>query len=222
MQRIDKSTVLANEYKLWEENLEANQTKHPPYNSSKHKYYHDIVANLFYCQKGLCAYSEAFLCPATFYQPENWQQGKYVGKAEFLGQLEHFDPELKANKAWLWDNLFMVHSDINTKQKGSKPVDAILKPDREGYNPFELLRYDEQEHKFYPNIEKVTDEATQQRIISMILVLGINFPPFIDLRRELLNKIKTGIEFGNETWQNARVSQFPTAFEMLKKKYTQH
>ena len=50
MRKIDKSTVLSTKYKEWEEDLEVD--KHPKYDSSKNKYYHDIKMSLLHCQNG--------------------------------------------------------------------------------------------------------------------------------------------------------------------------
>jgi len=217
MRKIDKTQILSTEYKEWEENFENNNLPHTKYNSSTNEYYNDVVMNLLYCQKGLCAYTEVQLCPPEFLEQKNWTNGKYQFTAKaFDGQLEHFDEKLKSKhkdlegiKDWLWSNLFMVDSDTNNR-KGTKKVDYILKPDSDDYNEFELLDYDTNSHLFGANLS-LPDEI-RARINYMIdEVLGINYPNLVDKRR---NTIVKAIEFGTDCY----VNEFPTAFEFYRKK----
>lgn len=119
MQKIDKNydEILSTKYKTWVDNLEKQGKKHP----ESRTYYDDVVMDLFRCQKGVCAYTEMFICPSSLYDKANWKDGKYEisDEAEFkrtdhLGDLEHFNPDLKTNQYWLWDNFFMIHSKINS------------------------------------------------------------------------------------------------------------
>jgi len=217
MRKIDKTQILSTSYKEWEENFEKNNLPHSKYNSSANEFYNDLVMNLLYCQKGLCAYTEVQLCPQEFLEHKNWSTGKYqfITKA-YNGQLEHFDESLKSKhndscgiKDWLWSNLFVVDSDANNR-KGTKEVDYILKPDNDDYNEFELLDYDTKSHLFGANLS-LPDEV-RTRINYMINeVLGINYPNLVDKRR---NTIVKAIEFGTDCYEN----EFPTAFEFYRRK----
>jgi hypothetical protein len=222
MRKIDKKCLLSTAYKAWEESIETSGQNHPKYNSSKGKYYLDIIMNLFHCQKGLCAYTEMHLCSPKYYIKDNWKKstGKYLNrdhpnKPKARGQLEHFDRNKKENQAWLWDNLFMADSDVNTKIKSKNKVDSILKPDSANYDEFTLLEYDYSKHIFIPNTS--LGKAKQVKIKKMIDTLGINFDPVIDLRRMHLDPIIQLIDFGAKTWTNIKIEQFPTAFEMIKR-----
>lgn len=112
MRKIDKSQILSTVYKKWEEQLEQNNQEHDEYSSS-HRFYIDVVMNLFYAQDGLCAYTEQELCKASFYTEDNWENGKYKGKKVAFGELEHFDPSKKIKQGWLWDNFLMIDSQVN-------------------------------------------------------------------------------------------------------------
>ena len=97
MKKIDKSKILSDEYFKWMKALE----EHPKYSSS-HKYIKDIKMNLLYCQNGLCDL-------------------KLLEDEDLVnGDLEYFDCTLKENKAYLWNNLFMVNSNINCRVKDLK------------------------------------------------------------------------------------------------------
>ncbi len=76
MRKLDKTQILSEIYKKWEEDLEDNNKQHPKYTDSKFrkKFYLDIVMNLFYIQNGLCAYTEQELCDEKFFKKENWQE----------------------------------------------------------------------------------------------------------------------------------------------------
>lgn len=133
MQFIDKSDsqILSTEYKQWVDGLEKGNNVHP----ENSKYRPDVVMNLLYCQKGVCAYTEMRLCASELVSKSKWKNGRYKEPPpDKFGSLEHFDPRLKIERFWKWENLFMVHSDINTK-KGRRDVDDILKPDSPGYDP---------------------------------------------------------------------------------------
>ena len=101
MRKIDKSTILSKVYKAWEQDLENKQKHHPAYNSSKFSFYKDIVMNLYYCQNGLCAYTEKAILLSGL-EAENWsEEGKYEGEIpSHYGELEHFDESLKDTQAY--------------------------------------------------------------------------------------------------------------------------
>jgi hypothetical protein len=215
MQKIDKTQLLSSEYKKWEESM---GELHNPYNSSNNRYYYDVVMNLLHCQRGVCAYTEICLCDEEYYQTGYWKGGKYrFEKPEFSGALDHFNPLLKKDKGWLWENFFVVQKDINDKHKRNKIVDDILKPDTPSYNPLALLEYDELSHIFIANTD--LDESSQKRINDMIEVLGINLSWVRKNRKTHLQKIIQIIESGGE-WEHEalRNHQFFTAFEMCRKK----
>ncbi len=216
MRKIDKTQILSTEYKKWEEYFETNDLPHAKYNSSANEFYFDVVLNLLYCQKGLCAYTEVQLCDQKYLLSENWENGKYkFTEKPFNGELEHFDETLKSKqkelvgkKDWLWDNLFIVDSDTNNR-KGAKKVDSILKPDSESYNEFELLDYNTDTHIFHANF--LLPEEEQAKIEYMLDILGINFPNLISKRKR---KIEAAFEFGVNFSEN---EEFPTAYEFYRR-----
>ena len=216
MRKIDKTTILSTVYKAWEEELEKQGRDHPQWRANLPRSL-DLIMNLFYCQQGLCAYTEIRLCPQKYLTPDNWKDGKYARteKPQYFGQVEHFDKTLKEKKGWLWSNLFMVHPDINSPRvKGSAEVDDILKPDTEEYDPERLLEYDTALHVFIPHTGMPED--VQQKVKTMILTLGINFGPVKDSRERFLKKQFAMIEFQQSSWED-QPEEFPTAFEMCKK-----
>jgi len=176
MRKIDKSTILSTQYKEWEEGLETD--KHPAYNSSNNKYYHDIKMSLLYCQKGLCAYTEQLLCPNSYIDIANWDEKKYTkvltseDKNAIQGDLEHFDESLKPKNAWLWDNLFIVATHNNCRIKGSKAVKYILKPDSDDYDPYKYLTFDSEEGIFGAN--GALSKTDREDVEYMIKTLGLN------------------------------------------------
>jgi hypothetical protein len=213
MKKIDKTIVLATSYKKWLDGLNRNGRNHPPYSSSSNKFYYDIIANLLWVQQGLCAYTEMFLINKNNVAPEKWNAGEFT-KFETLGQLDHFDPTLKKDKGWDWDNFFMVHSDVNTKLKRDKKVNGIIKPDKADYNPFYFLEYNFKLHHFLPNRDRTLKE--QHMILEDINVIGLNFQPIIDYRIAELKPIIDDVMLGKLSIAKAiqKLKQFYTAFEM--------
>lgn len=215
MRKIDKTRILSTHYKAREEELERNGQDHPEYNSSNNEHYTDVVMNLLHNQDGLCAYTEMRLCSGELIKEENWVNGKYKNrKPEVFGQLDHFDPTLKDKKGWLWDNFFFIDTDINTKVKGKKDIDRILKPDTDEYDEAELLEYDCEKNIYIPNTS--LPEPDRQRISEMIIRLGINFDPVIDRRRRYITEIIKKIELKIEDWDSVEIDEFPTAFKMCR------
>lgn len=215
MRKLDKTLILATAYKDWLDKEEAEVKTHPAYNS-RNKFYRDVVANLLWIQQGVCAYTEHFLFDHRELAPDNWENGKY-SKAEFdfFGHLEHYDELLKEEKGWLWDNFFVVFSDINTKRKGSKTVKYTLKPDATDYDPFYLLEYNFKNHKFAANRER--DFDLQELITHDIVVLGLNYQSVVQKRRMQLPKLVEDIALDKISLGEARANlrEFFTAFEMI-------
>lgn len=175
MRKIDKNEILSIEYKEWVEGLKT----HPKYYSS-HKYITDIKMSLLYCQKGLCAYTEEALCDIEQLDIKHWKEGVYTLELDnqnlINGDVEHFDCLLKEDKAYLWDNLFMVNSNINCRVKGTKPVKNILKPDDENYDAYKVLEFDHRINRFIPNL--TLSKEDKEDVLEMIETLGINSNAF--------------------------------------------
>lgn len=210
MKKIDKPLELATKYKGWHDALEKD--KHPEYDSSKNSHYYSIVANLFWVQAGLCAFTEMLLMDIGIVHPDKWVDGKF-SKFQFRGQLEHFDASLKKKNGWLWSNFLMADTDINTKVKGVKKIN-LLKPDKDDYDPYYYLSYDNNEAMFYPNLERTSDE--RQLILDDIDNLGINHPSIILYRKKRLNPLLKDIQYRNKTPEEVKqeVYEFFTAYEM--------
>ncbi|MFK5977224.1 MAG: hypothetical protein QM493_12050 [Sulfurovum sp.] len=74
--------------------------QHPTYDAGNVHYF-DLRMCLFYCQKGLCAYTEEKLCKPSLLLKDKWNNGRYIEKKENIntrGHLEHFDGSLKKTK----------------------------------------------------------------------------------------------------------------------------
>ncbi|MFY8127987.1 MAG: hypothetical protein ACOVMM_06395 [Chitinophagaceae bacterium] len=211
MQKIDKSLILATEYKKWLDSIN-KKYKHPNYTSSNHRFYYDVIANLLWVQKGLCAYTELFLCDVKHLDKSKWKNGKFE-QFDFKGQLDHYDATLKEKKGWEWKNFFMIDSDVNRK-KNDKKMSGYLKPDDENYNPFYFLQYDFKTHNFTPNTERT--EKEQDKILEEINILGLNFQPIIDIRKKYITPLIDDVSLGLKTYAEVRKNlyQFYTSFEM--------
>lgn len=208
MRKINKTEILSVEYKKWVDKLNRDKMKHPLHNRT---YYDDVVMNLLHCQKGVCAYTEMLLCNPRLLTRDNWKNGRYKTiHPDHFGDLEHFDPRLKKERFWDWGNLFVIHSNIN-RLKGDKEVDEILKPDSPGYDPKELLEYDEDTHVFTPHTD-IEDEDDVERIWRMIEVLQINHDTVRHERETFLKKAFKSCELG----QSVEIDRFFTAYEMAK------
>lgn len=198
MKKIDKkfSEILSEKYKKWVENLEKTNSKHP----LSRTYYDDLVMDLYRCQQGVCAYTERYICPNNLYKFTNWSDGKYFindfesfKRTDHAGELDHFDPNLKENKYWLWENLFMIDSTINSRKSNSK-VYNFLKPDLENYSPEKYFDYDENTHLFIPNTD-IEDNFTKAEIQYMIdEVLFLNHGLIKNERRDFINNLKQKIK----------------------------
>lgn len=213
MRKIDKSERISEKYHQWLEELNKNNKPHPGFsNKKKYKlYYDDVVMNLLYCQKGLCAYTEKFLCGKDLLTGENWVNGKYAKAPEKIGELDHFNPDLKGKKFWEWDNLFVILESVN-RRKSKKKVFEILKPDSQDYDPFKFLDYDKKTNRFVVN-GGIKDPDQIDQIEYMIDTLKLNFGPIKSEREEYLNLVK----FDQEYSSARPIYQFFTAYEMSKK-----
>lgn len=232
MRKIDKTAIFATKYQTWlveQLQLPVEQRKSYDANAAQFKFYIDIVINLFYCQNGLCAYTEEQLCPKDYYQHTNWicktikdktnqhhsfDESVFNVPKVFNGELDHFDESLKTEKGWDWDNFFMIDADTNNR-KGSKPIDYRLKPDAENYDPFIIFDYSMDTHRFIVNTDfPVNDEKDREKLQDIIdNVLGINFPNLVNKRAKAIAKhIVFGIPFDTET-----ENEFPTAFEFCQR-----
>jgi len=195
MQKIDKNydEILSTKYKSWVDNLEKQSKMHP----KSRTYYDDVVMDLYRCQKGVCAYTEKFICPPSLYDKANWVDGKYKSNDETAnfkredheGELEHFNPDLKEKQYWLWDNFLMIHSKINSL-KSDKAVVDYLKPDSADYSPEKYFDYDENTHRYIPNTD-IEDKAKRDEIQHMIdEVLYLNHGVARVDRENFINEIK--------------------------------
>ena len=192
MQKIDKSNIRSSVYKVWVEGLSGN---HPKYDSGQ-MHVKDIKMSLLACQNGLCAYTEELLCDRELLTDNKWKDGKYIGDLSnqnlVNGDLEHFDCTLKNTQGYLWDNLFMANSNINCRVKGTKPIDNILKPDCDTYDPNVYLQFDDKVNAFIANQDLPPDEKA--KVEEMITVLGINSNAF--KRAKQIKDLKENIELG--------------------------
>lgn len=201
MRKISKdiSKINSTKYKEWVENLESSNKVHP----DSRTYYDDILMDLYKCQNGVCAYTERYICIEELYNESNWIDGKYkitdselFKRTDHLGELEHFNPKLKKEKYWLWDNLFMIDSTINSR-KSDNEVFTYLKPDLEDYSPEKYFDYDEETHLFIPNTE--LDYQKSKEVKYMIdNVLFLNHGVIKNDRRDFINDIKQKIKLGLE------------------------
>ena len=196
MRKIDKSQILSKDYKKWLDDL--GDENHPKYNSSSFKYYNDIKMSLLYCQNSLCAYTEQLLCDNEYTMDKNWNDKKYIrslsqeDKNSIQGDLEHFDKTLKTDKAWSWDNFFVVATHNNCRIKGSKPINNILKPDDINYDPYKYLAFDFETGMFRANNRLLDDEKV--KVDCMIITLGINCIHI--QRKKHLQMLKDRIDVG--------------------------
>ncbi len=215
MRKLDKTEILAVEYKNWQDNFSIAEN-HPKYNSSAGKFYYDIIANLIWIQKGLCAYTEFMMHDFEKCNPVNWDNNKFK-KFAFAGELDHYDPTLKNTQGWLWDNFFLIDSDVNSKKvKGSKKPNSLLKPDKPDFVPSYYLEYDVSIHEFIPKRTRTFEE--QNLILHDLNTLGLNWQPTVERRAKYLNEKINDVKYGVVTFENAylHLIQFFTAFELSK------
>ncbi len=199
MRKIDKNynTLLSTRYKTWVETLEANGSQHP----LSRTYYDDVAMELYKCQQGVCAYTERWICPQELYANDIWVDGKYLNdeSAEFqrvdhAGEMDHFDPNLKKDKYWLWSNLFMIDAKINGIKSNEQPS-SFLKPDLDDYAPEKYFDYDEVTHKFIPNTE-LPDKTRAEIQIMIDNVLFLNHGVVKNDRRDFINSVKFKQKYG--------------------------
>lgn len=184
----DKAKILSRAYLKWVEELDRDKKKHP----RGRKYYVDVLMNLLHCQKGVCAYTEFFLCQPALTGPANWKNGRYQqdreqGSPERLGEIDHFDPKLKKDRYWEWDNLFVVLERINRLKK-EKTVHPMFKPDSPGYEPGKYLAYDPVTHRFRPSPD-IKDNTLKKQVEQMLKVFNINYALIVYERESYLSRV---------------------------------
>lgn len=215
MRKINKDICLAIEYHNWQPAIGKKYY-------SSHKYYKDVLCSLINCQEGLCAYTEYRLISNEFIEQladffdEN---GRFTDvRPELPMDIEHFDSLLKQEQGWSWDNLFGVFNSINRDVKrireaelckNGESVFEIFKPDNPEYDPHKYLKYDIEQHMFYPNPE--LDSGVFDEIKKMIYVLGLNYGFIRMKRKEYLSEYLKSKEYMNEP----QINQFHTAIELI-------
>jgi hypothetical protein len=215
MRFIDKKIKKAKKYNAWLKSYKGKN--HPKYSSSSFRFYYSIVFDLLTCQEGICAYTEKFLTNVEMFEADPWKNG-VCNQFKFSGQLDHYDPKLKANTGWLWDNFFISDSDINMKNKNQLSPKGILKPDIQGFDPNQLLEYDLNQHIFIPKI--ALSDSKKKDVLHDLYVLGVNFEPIVQLRRKYLNPYLQKLNFRQQSLAdiNSELFQFYTAFSMASAK----
>lgn len=227
MQKIDKSKRLATAYHKWVEELESTGEDHGLYNDGPGRKFHkDVLMNLIACQNGLCAYTEVRIGDPKLVEASNWKDGRFNGLKTTKADIDHFDPNLKLHKAWLWDNLFAVDIGTNQRVKGYSSVDDILKPDAPDYDPFQLLSYEidypvssethDLNHRFVPH--PALSEDVADRVNRMINVLGLNDPTVRKSREDAFGFLIEEVQIGLK--KELKTDLFPTAREMIRRKLT--
>jgi hypothetical protein len=221
MRKIDKSKILSNSYRVWLKRLKNRE--HPKYNSTKNRCYNDIKMSLLYCQGGLCAYTEKLLCDPKFIEITNWDKKRYkreltkTEQVSIKGDLEHFDESLKAKKAWLWDNLFIVETHNNCRIKGSKPIKNILKPDSKEYDPYRYLEFDFETGFFFPL--STLSKKEQGEVKYMIETLGLNCN-YYERKEQLKNFIELK-ELGSKRKPHEYITSWKMTQNLLKEEQKQ-
>lgn len=203
MQKIDKNsdTILSTKYWNWLKKLKAKGEEH---DKNYRYYYDDIVMNLYKCQSGVCAYTEMFICVPELYNVTNWVKGRYkipdsveYSRVDHLGEMDHFDAENKKIEYWNWDNLFIIHSKVNSI-KSNNTTAEFLKPDLPDYSPEKYFDYDDQTHRYIPNIE-IEDITIVSEIQNMIdKVLCLNHGVVKNERRDYINSLRAKKQRGEE------------------------
>ena len=210
MRKIDKTNIKSTQYDEW---LKDNKGNHPKYDS-KYKHYKDIKMSLLYSQDGLCAYTEERLCDKKLIEDSCWSDGKYQNnQTDSLvnGDLEHFDNTLKDKQAYLWDNLFIVNSNINSRVKCSKEIYDILKPDSSHYDENKYLEFNYENNLFIANPK--LSENEQKDVECMIQTLGINHNGF--KRKEQISRLLNEFKYYNMTL--SKPDEYLTSWNMTLK-----
>jgi hypothetical protein len=213
VQKIDKSekSILSVKYYSW---LKKMADKSKSTDGTYRYYYDDVVMNLYKCQKGVCAYTEMYICVPELYHENMWSHGRYkhqdvlANRNNHLGELDHFDPKDKKENFWNWDNLFMIHAKINAL-KSNNHVYGFLKPDIQDYSPNNFFDYDLNTHRFIPKI-CIKDVGLKNQISYMIdNVLFLNHGVVLAERRNFINSLLLSKNLG----LSYKVDRFFTAVE---------
>lgn len=194
MKKIDKTSgLLSDSYQKW---LKKENSSGKPHKSSYRYYYDDVCMDLYRCQKGVCAYTEMYICISDLYTEKNWNNGKYkipnteqYSRLDHLGEMDHFNPDEKSEKYWNWNNLFMIHAKINSIKTNTDVVE-YLKPDLTDYDPQKYFDYDEITHRFTPNTDIADPTKIKQIQIMIDNVLCLNQGVVRNERRDYLNLLK--------------------------------
>lgn len=188
----EKSKILSAVYKKWVDELDTADEKHPTSSKTHNDFYIDVLMNLLYCQKGVCAYTEMPLCEPELLTPDNWENGKYQikdEKPERFGEIDHFNPDKKDDKYWDLENLFVVLERVNRLKRTKKVADRF-KPDSPEYAPENFLEYDFITGRFRPQLDiKNKDLALYNSIEEMIKVLNLNYGLIPRERKKFLRQI---------------------------------
>ncbi len=133
-----------------------------------------------------------YICVPELYADKNWVDGRYkipdvveYHRTDHFGELEHYNAEDKKQHYWDWNNLFMIHSKINSIKSNTETV-PYLKPDLAGYTPEKYFEYDDKTNRFIPNTE-IEDPAITTQIQTMIdKVLCLNHGVVRNERRDYI------------------------------------
>ena len=221
MKALNKICNKATAYKTWIDNLCKCNKDCTSYYSS-HKYCKDIKANLLLVQNGVCAYTEIQLDDISDFNDRDWENGVYIGNAQFQGHLDHFDSSKRhlGKESWLWENFFFVNPTINVVKKDEIVYD-ILKPDRAHYNPNDFIDYNIELNIFIVS-DHITDDGIREQVAHMIdNVLCLNRGFIHRMRKEYLGDVFAEYYAGItdiDDLEITHVKQFFTAFEMTMNK----
>ena len=173
-------------------------------------------------QKGVCAYTEHLLYPNIQEVEEKINQlllekEDYPKRIGYFGSIDHYISNLKKERGWDIQNLFLIHSDLN-RDKGIKETLNELNPANPNYSPRYYFYYSLSDHKFYPlrTLEHDLKESVRTQLDD---VLGINSPAIVSLRKAYFRRIETDIKLLGKTIEHfiaVEHNQFFTAFEMCK------
>jgi hypothetical protein len=153
------------------------------------------------------------ICIPELWENNQWTKGRHklqnpdeVRTNDHFGELEHWDPSLKSEKYWLWDNLFMIHSSINALKR-NKPVVAYLKPDLPDYSPEKYFEYDDQTNRYVVHSDIVNSQARLEIQEMIDNVLYLNHGKVRMERKEYIDSLR----FKRAHNQNPIVDRFFTA-----------
>ena len=110
-------------------------------------------------------------------------------------------------------NFLAVQSNIN-RRKGTRVIDARLKPDAPEYDPFQVFDYDEDTHRFVVKRTFCASDAEQTALQQQVdEVLEINTDLVVEKRRKEIGHYQQAAEY-KVALSPSR--EFPTAFAFCK------